>query len=123
MMQLLRDQNKMNSKSGRHGARLLVVLFVAFLISYSTRSQAQGTTNLSNGGSINFTALVGPSGDSVQIGDKLFGNFSVQYSDTDNNNGDDLPTSAFVLTSLSNGVGFGVSIQLPLAATGTTIKD
>src|SRR5258708_35099773 len=122
MMQLLRDENRMNSKSGRHSAWLLVVLFVAFMASYSTLSQAQTTTNLSNGGSINFTSLVGPTGDSVQIGDKLFGNFSVQYSDTDNNNGDDLPTSAFVLTSLSNGVGFCVSIQLPLVATGTPIK-
>jgi len=108
---------------GRYATWVAAVALVAFMIGSSVSSQAQVTTNLSNGGSINFTALVGPSGDSVQIGDKLFGNFAFQYVDTDGNMGDDLSASALVLSSLSNGVGFGVSIQLPLVATGVTIKD
>jgi hypothetical protein len=124
MMRLLRrGEDKMNSKMGRYTTQSAAVLFVALVIGFSTRSQAQVTTNLSSGGSISFTSLVGSSGDSVQIGDKLFGNFSFQYLDTDNNMGDDLSASALVLSSLSNGVGFGVSIQLPLVATGVTIKD
>ena len=66
------------------------------------RSQAQ-VTNLSGGGSINFSALT--SGNlSVQIGDKLFSNFGFSYVDTDGNPGDDLLASALVLSSLSNQV-------------------
>lgn len=109
-------------KSNHFSRCCAVLLFVALFIGFSASSQAQ-VTNLSNGGSINFSSLVGPSGYAVQIGDKLFDDFSFQYVDTDLNMGDDLPASALVLSSLSNGVGFGVSIQLPLVATGITIKD
>jgi len=113
----------MNSKLGYYTMRLAIVLFVTlgFVSGIATRSQAQ-VTNLSNGGTINFSAL-NQTALSVQIGDKLFSNFAFSYIDTDGNNGDDLSSSALVLSSLSNGVGFGVSIQLPLVATGTTIKD
>lgn len=102
--------------------RSAVVVSFALLTCFSTSSWAV-VTNLTNGGSINFSSLVGPCALSVQIGDKLFSDFSFQYTDTDENQDNDLGPSALVLSSLANQVGFGPSVQLPLIATGGTTKD
>jgi hypothetical protein len=105
------------SKSSR------IVLFVALVGSLSASVQAQ-VTNLTNGGSINFSNLVGPNGLSVMIGDKLFGNFSFQYLSTDTNVGDDLVPADLVLSPLSNQIGIGFSIQLVgFSAQGMDSKD
>jgi hypothetical protein len=92
------------------------------LTCFSTNSRAV-TTNLTSGGTVNFSSLVGSNALSVQVGDKLFSDFSFQYTDTDMNNGNDLKPSSLVLSALANQVGFGISLQLPLIATGSTIKD
>src|SRR5579871_3413987 len=105
------------------GMKLRVLGFSMLLAGLVTSSGWAQVTNLTGGGSINFSALTSTNAVSVQIGDKLFSNFGFQYVDTDGNMGDDLASSALVLSALSNGVGFGVTIQLPLVATGTTIKD
>jgi hypothetical protein len=102
-----------------------IALFVALVGALSLSVQAQ-VTNLSGGASVNFSNLVANSqwtGLSVMIGDKLFGNFGFQYLDTDGNAGDDLVPADLVLSALSNQVGFGVTIQLPLVAQGPVIKD
>jgi len=112
----------MNSIEG-HPCKLRVIVFSTILLGIAATSSWAQVTNLSGGGSINFSALVGTNATSVQIGDKLFSNFGFSYVDTDGNMGDDLVASDLVLSALSNQVGFGVTIQLPLVATGTTIKD
>jgi hypothetical protein len=106
---------------GRFRSYIPTILALVLCGIVASNSQAQ-ITNLSNGGSINYSALNGTNL-SVQIGDKLFSNFGFSYVDTDGNSGDDLLASALVLSSLSNQIGFGVSLQLPLVATGTVIKD
>lgn len=98
-------------------------LFLAILLGIVATSSWAQVTNLSAGGTINYSSLVGPSGLSVQIGDKLFSDFGFSFVDTDGIPGDDISASAVVLASLSNQVGFGVSIQLPLNATGINIAD
>ncbi|MGD1017837.1 MAG: PEP-CTERM sorting domain-containing protein [Verrucomicrobiia bacterium] len=102
------------------GSLVLVVLLGAF----SSSVQALvPVTNLTNGGSINFSNLVAPSTLLVQVGDKLFGNFGFQYTDTTGNTNDYLVASDLVLSALSNTDGFGVSIQVPLVAQGAVTKD
>ncbi|MGD0060054.1 MAG: PEP-CTERM sorting domain-containing protein [Verrucomicrobiia bacterium] len=104
------------SKSAR------VVLFVTLVGALSSSVHAQ-VTNLSNGGSINFAYLTTNSTASVLIGDKLFGNFGFQYTDTTGNTNDFVAPSDLVLSAFSNEIGFGVSIQMPLVADGPVIKD
>jgi hypothetical protein len=102
-----------------------IFLFVTLVGVLSSSVQAQ-VTNLSSGGSVNFSNLVGATGWtglSVMIGDKLFGNFGFQFVDQDMNAGDQLVPADLVLSALSNQVGFGVSIQLPLASQGPVLKD
>lgn len=57
------------------------------------------------------------------VGDKLFGNFSFQYSDTDTNLSNDLQPTAFTLSALSNNFGFGVSFSGPMTVTGNVTDD
>jgi len=111
----------MNSVKG-YPSRWRVIVFSTILAGTVACTSWAQVTNLSGGGSINFSALNNTT-ESVLIGDKLFSNFSFQYVDTDGNMGDDLSASALVLSALSNQVGFGISVQLPLVATGPTIKD
>ncbi len=112
------------------GCGALVVCF-ALLTCFSTSSRAcfppiigslAGVTNLTNGGSVNLSAL-NYATLSAQVGDKLFSDFSFGYTDSDANSGDDLTASALVLSALDNQVGFGLRFQLPLMATGSTVKD
>jgi len=100
-----------------------VIVFSSVLLGVVATTGWAQITNLSNGGSVNFSALVGTNGVSVLIGDKLFSNFGFSYVDTEGNIGNGLTASNLVLSSLFNQEGFGVSIQLPLVATGITIKD
>ncbi len=114
--------SEMSRITGRLRGWCSFVVCFALLTCFSASSRAT-VTNLTNGGSINFSSVVGSNPLSVQVGDKLFSNFSFQYTDTDMNNGNDLGPSALVLSALSNQLGFGIGIQLPLIATGSTIKD
>jgi hypothetical protein len=111
----------MSSIKGYLSKIVVTVLFVALVGPFSS-SHAQ-VTNLSSGGSINFSNLVGTNGLSVMIGDKLFGSFGFSYTETDGNVGDYLTAANLVLSALSNQVGFGVSIQVPLVSVGGGIKD
>jgi hypothetical protein len=112
----------MSSIKGSLSKFVGIVLFVALVGVLSPSVHAQ-VTNLSDGGSVNFSNLVGTNGLSVMIGDKLFANFGFQYTDTSGNMGDYLNASDLVLSALSNQVGFGVSIQVPLVSVGPVIKD
>ncbi len=87
-----------------------IVLFVSLVGARSSSVQAQ-VTNLTSGGSINLSNLV-TSALYVQVGDKLFGNFSFQYLSTDTNASDALVPADLVLSALSNQAGFGISMQL-----------
>jgi len=115
----------MSSTKGRVSVFAGIVVFVALVGAFSPTVQAQ-VTNLSGGGSVNFSNLVANSqwtGLSVMIGDKLFGNFGFQFVDQDMNSGDQIVPADLVLSALSNQVGFGVSIQLPLVSQGPVLKD
>ncbi len=103
------------SKSAR------IVLFVSLVGALSSSATVQ-VTNLTSGGSINFSNLV-TTALYVQVGDKLFGNFGFRYTDTTGNTNDYLTASDLMLSALSSEVGFGISIQEPLVADGPVIKD
>jgi hypothetical protein len=59
----------------------------------------------------------------VLVGDKLFGNFSFQFTATDTPRCDALRPSSFRVTALSNDIGFGVSFSGPMAALGNATED
>ena len=91
-----------------------------FLTCYSTTSHAvvSTITNLANGATISFSALVGSNPLSLQIGDKIYGDFSYSLS------GGTAPLpSDLVLKAVENQFGYGFSLQMPLIATGSQFKD
>ena len=47
---------------------------------------------------------------------EVFGDFAVQYSDTDYNLSDELRPCACVLMALSDKIGLGISFTSPMAA-------
>jgi hypothetical protein len=79
--------------------------------------------DLDPGQSVSLSQLTSTNGSSVLVGDKLFGNFSFQSSDTAMPTCDTLSSSSFNLTALSNNDGFGVSFTGPMAATGNVTDD
>src|SRR5690242_20630683 len=85
------------------------------------RGTAQ-TTNMTSGGTISLATVIA-NGLSVQVGDKLFGNFFFSYNDTDGLTNDDLTVSNVTLSTVSNVIGFGLEFQQPLLAIGPVIKD
>ena len=95
-------------------------LVVTLSFSTPTTARAQ-VTNLTPGQTINLATVIN-NGLGVQIGDKLFRDFSFSYSDNNTNN-TDLVSANVNLTALSNVVGFGVSFTQPLLAIGTDFKD
>lgn len=97
-------------------AVMAVILFSAPTIARAT------TTNMTGGGTISLATVI-DNGLSVQVGDKLFGNFSFVYSDTDGLTSDDLSRSNITLSTLSNVIGFGLEFTQPLLAIGTVVKD
>jgi PEP-CTERM motif-containing protein len=112
-----------------------VVLFTSILLGsgYTCLAKSQGGTNdclstsklvdLDPGHSISLSRLTCTNGSSVLVGDKLFGDFSFQYTGTDTRRCDALRASSFRLTALSNDVGFGVSFSGPMSALGNATKD
>ena len=112
----------MSLTMGRLKAWGAVAVCVVLLTSFSTSSRAV-VTNLTNGGSISFSSLVGSNAISVQVGDKLFSDFSFGYTQIPISIGPALTPSSVSLAPLINGDGFGFSLQLPLIATDNEIKD
>ncbi len=86
-------------------------------------ARADSVTNLNPGQSINLATVLANTGVSVQIGDKLFGDFFFSYVDTDGSGLNDLIASNVVLTALSNQIGFGLSFQAPLITVSNVVKD
>ena len=80
------------------------------------------TTNLNAGETINLTTLI-DNGLSVQIGDKVFGDF--YWNDTSNSGAPDMAASNVNLRALSNlnDIGFRMEFQLPLTAGADENKD
>ena len=83
---------------------------------------AQTVTNMTAGGTISLATVI-DNNLQVQVGDKLFGNFFFQYSDTDGLSSDDLTESNITLSTIANVVGFGLQFTQPLLAIGPVIKD
>ena len=119
--------NKMSRIMGwLRGWGALVVCF-ALLTCFSTSSQAcyppigglAVTTNLTIGGTISLSSVVGPNADSVQVGDKLFSNFALIPTSSP----PDLLPSDVVIQSLVNGDGYGLGFNFKLTASGSTSKD
>jgi hypothetical protein len=79
--------------------------------------------DLDPGHSVSLSRLTPTNGSSVLVGDKLFGNFSFQFTDTDTPRCDALRSSSFRVTALSNDIGFGVSFSGPMAARGNASED
>lgn len=98
-----------------------MVLFTSTLLGSSSICNSQVSV-LSPGQSISLSQLTSTNG-SVLVGDKLFGNFSFQYGDTDTNPSNNLLPTAFSLTALSNNIGFGISFSGPMSVTGSVTDD
>jgi hypothetical protein len=117
-----RGQGRRTASS--RGMYAWAVLFTSVLLGSSSACLAGSqVVALDPGQSINLSQLTPVNGSSVLVGDKLFGNFSFQYSDTDTNLLNDLQPSAFSLTALSNTNGFGVSFTGPMSAIGNVTED
>jgi hypothetical protein len=96
-----------------------VVFITSFFLGDSSACLGQvQVTNLNPGQSIDLAQLLNSNPSSVQIGDKVFGEFSVVPSDTNALAGDDLQ-----LTALSNQIGFGISLSGPMSAIGNVTED
>ena len=91
------------------GLALLAVAFVAFA---SPARAISSVTNISNGGSVSYADLVGTNVLSVQVGDKLFSNFTFQFLSTDMSLGNNVVPSDLAVSALFNQFGEGLSIQL-----------
>jgi hypothetical protein len=104
---MLRGWGCRTSFSG--GLCACVVFITSFFLGDSSACLGQvQVTNLNPGQSIDLAQLLNSNPSSVQIGDKVFGEFSVVPSDTNALAGDDLQ-----LTALSNQIGFGISLYRP----------
>ena len=107
-------------RSSFSGGLCACVVFIAsiFLGNDSACLGDSPVTNLNSGQSIDLSQLLGTNASSVLIGDKLFGEFSLQSSDTNEFTGANLQ-----LTALANQVGFGISFSGSMAAIGNVTKD
>ena len=105
-------------------SRALTVTIVSLLLwAGSVLGGPSQIVTLNPGDSINLSQLVGANGLAVQVGDKLFNDFSFQFSDTDPDLGNDLQPTAIAVTALSNPIGYGISFSGPLTAVGAIEKD
>ncbi len=103
----------MGAIRGTASKQLGRIVLVVLLGALSPSVQAiVAVTNLTDGGSINFSNVVAPSTLHVLVGDKLFGKFGFQYISTSGNTNSYLTASDLVLSGLNNGVGYGLSFQL-----------
>ena len=73
--------------------------------------------------SVNLSQLIGPSGSSVQVGDKLFSDFQFIPNNDSGNLANNMPTNAISVTALSNPFGYGISFSGPFSAIGDITKD
>jgi PEP-CTERM motif-containing protein len=116
------QEKMMRSIKGCLSKSALIVVLVTLVGALSSSATVQ-VTNITSGGSINFSNLV-TSALYVQVGDKLFGNFSFQYLSTDTNASEKLVPADLALSALDNQVGFGISIQSAgFSAEGMDTKD
>jgi hypothetical protein len=94
------------------------------LFSTSIIARAQVITNLAPGQAINLATVIN-NGLQIQIGDKLFADFSFSYSDLTLGGSGDIPlvSSNVNLTALSNIIGYGLEFTQPLSAIGQKTKD
>jgi hypothetical protein len=100
------------------GLCVCVVFITSVFLGDSSVCLGNSVTNLNPGQSINLSKLVSTNAESVEIGDKLFGDFSAVFSA---NNG--FTCSDLQLTALSNQIGFGISFSGPMLALGNVTKD
>jgi hypothetical protein len=100
----------------------VAVSAVAVVLLFSGPTIVRGdTTNLNAGESINLATVIN-NGLSVQIGDKVFGDFAFTYNDFGAPDVD-LVSSNINVKALANDVGFGLEFQEPLIAVNTKTKD
>jgi PEP-CTERM motif len=95
---------------------------VVLLFSTPTVARAQTTTNMTAGGQISLATVINNNLD-VQVGDKLFGNFSFSYNDTSGGTQVPVTESNVTLSTISNVIGFGLQFSQPLLAIGPIVKD
>ena len=113
---MLRGWGRYLSFSG--GLCVCVVAAAVFLGNNSACLGDSQVTNLNPGQSIGLSLLLSNNVSSVQIGDKVFGEFSVVSGNTNLFTGDDLE-----LTALSNLFGFGISFTGAMTAIGNITED
>jgi len=89
----------------------------------ATGSTGNQILTLDLGKSVNFSSLTGAHGLSLQIGDKLFSDFSFKYSDGDRTTQNDLKSSAISVTALATDIGSGLSLTGPFTAAGNACKN
>lgn len=98
----------MNLIKGGAASNLLRAVLLMALVGARPSFALIPVTNLTNGGSINFSDVI-TNPLYVQVGDKLFGNFSFSFATTGANQ---FVPSNLVLSGLSNQIGYGFSLQL-----------
>lgn len=115
---LARQEEKMIGRE-KVFATIVVSGFVAMLVSFTPTTASADTTNLNADETINLAYVI-TNGLSVQIGDKVFGEF-----DFNNNNAPDVAASNVDVRALLNlnDVGFRLEFQQPLTATGFESQD
>jgi hypothetical protein len=94
------------------------VFIISVFLGDNSACLGNSVTNLNPGQTINLSELVNTNLSGVEIGDKLFGDFSVSFSA---NNG--FTCADLQLTALSNQIGFGISFTGPMSALGNVTKD
>jgi hypothetical protein len=103
-------------KYGALGRVLSCACFAASLVC-SNQAKAGTVTNLTPGESINLGRLLKSGDNSIQVGDKLFGDFSL--SDC----GVDLCASDVTIDASQNAFGYGLSLQMPLSNSHDRTED
>jgi hypothetical protein len=88
------------------------VFIISVFLGDNSACLGNSVTNLNPGQTINLSELVNTNLSGVEIGDKLFGDFSVSFSA---NNG--FTCADLQLTALSNQIGFGISLYRPHVGT------
>src|SRR5271168_1827294 len=83
---------------------------------YSIEAKAGTVTNLIPGQSINLSRLLQCGDKSIQVGDKLFSDFSFSICDKGIGCGGDLRASDITIDASENTFGYGLSLQMPLSA-------
>lgn len=110
----------MRGKQNLFSTVAVTAVAVVLLFSGPTIVRAD-TTNLNAGESINLKTVIDNTL-SVEIGDKIFADFSFAFNDHGSPS-PDLASSNINVRALSDNVGFGLEFQEPLSALNTTTKD